>query len=364
MKRNSIQSALVGLTIVFGFGLIANCQDATMEVVLEGLNNPTSVVIQPGTGVVFVADSGAQRIIRVVDGQAEDVITGFPKDIYGKGPLYDIGPLSLLFIDQDTLMVGGGGLPAGEDTIALYKIPAAGEDAITAEDIEGEAKSLPETDSQPGEGDFYGLVRTGKGVFVTCNGDDEKGWIGLATLEEGKLKDFTRSIALMEETKVGGAVAITYSPDGFLAIGQMGSIRKDGDSLLTFCDPDDGEILATFPTGLNDITGLAYGPKRGRLFATEFNWQDKSKGALVKLVGAGDKCNARKVVDLEKPTSLTFTRSGDLYVTLAGNTSEGVEEPDGKLIMIKGLDDDPNQKPTTKSDEKPDNKSNEKPDNK
>lgn len=348
MKRSSIPSVLIGLTIFFSFELVANCQDAKMEVVLEGLNNPTSVAIQPGTGVVFVADSGAQRVIRVVDGKAEDVITGFPKDIYGKGPLYDIGPLGLLFIDQDTLMVGGGGMPAGEDTIALYKIPAAGENAISAEDIEGDVKSLPETDSQPGEGDFYGLARTGKGVFVTCNGDDEKAWIGLATLDEGKLKDFTRSIALKEETKVGGPVAITYSPDGFLAIGQMGSIRKERDSLLTFCDPDDGEILATFPTGLHDITGLAYGPKRGRLFATEFNWQDKSNGALVKLVGAGDKCNARKVIDLEKPTALAFSRSGDLYVTLAGNTSEGANEPDGKLIMIKGLDDDPNQKSADK----------------
>ena len=64
-------------TIIFGFGVIANCQDATFEVVLEGLNNPTSVAVQPGTGVVFIADSGAQRIIRVVDGLAEEVITGF-----------------------------------------------------------------------------------------------------------------------------------------------------------------------------------------------------------------------------------------------------------------------------------------------
>jgi DNA-binding beta-propeller fold protein YncE len=348
MKPSSTLSILIGATIFFRFGVMANSQDATFEVVLEGLNNPTSVAVQPGTGVVFVAESGAQRVIRVVDGQAEEVITGFPKDVYGKGPLYDIGPLSLLFIDQDTLMVGGGGMPAGEDTIALYKVAEVGADAITADDIEGEAKSLPATDTQPGEGDFYGLVRTGKGVFVTCNGDDEKGWIGLATLEDGKLKDFTRSIATKEETKVSGPVAITYSPDGFLAIGQMGSIRNEGDSLLTFCDPDDGEILATFPTGLNDITGLAYGPQRGRLFATEFNWKDKSKGALVKLVGAGDKCNARKVIDLEKPTALVFARSGDLYVTLAGNTSEGAETPDGKLIMIKGLDDDPAQPSTNK----------------
>ena len=345
MKSSDIVGQLAALIIAFGCATSSLGQDASFEVVLEGLNNPTSVAIQPGTGDVFVCDSGAKRVIRVVDGEAEEVITGFPKDVFGKGPLYDIGPLSLLFIDQDTLMVGGGGMLEGEDTIALYKIPSKGEPAIPADQFEGEAKSLPASDDQPGEGDFYGLARTGRGVFVTCNGDDEKAWIGLATLEDGLLKDFTRSIALKEKTQVNGPVAITYSPDGFLAIGQMGSTRGNRDSVLTFCDPDDGEILATFTTGLNDITGLAYGPKRGRLFATEFNWQNKSEGALVKLVGAGDKCNARKVITLEKPTSLAFTKSGELYVTLAGNTSEGVEEPDGKLVMIKGLDDEPNQKP-------------------
>ena len=346
MKPKIFSSLCIAATMLFGFTWNACGQDASFEVVLEGLNNPTSVAIQPGTGTVFVSDSGAQRVIRVVDGKAEEVITGFPKDVYGKGPLYDIGPLSLLFLDQDTLMVGEGGMVAGEDTIAIYKVPAKGEPAITADQTEGQAKSLPSSESQPGEGDFYGLVRTGRGVFVTCNGDDEKGWIALATLEDGKLKDFTRSIALKEETKVNGPVAITYSPDGFLAIGQMGSIRGNRDSLLTFCDPDDGEILASFKTGLHDITGLAYGPKRGRLFATEFNWQNKSEGALVKLVGAGDKCNARQIIALEKPTSLAFSKSGDLYITLAGNTSEGVDEPDGKLVMIRGLDDDPNQQPT------------------
>ncbi len=344
MKRNCLVQFGIILLTLLGIPGTANSQNATIDVVLEGLNNPTSIAIQPVTGVVFVADSGAQRVIRVVDGAAEEVITGFPKDVYGKGPLYDIGPLSLLFIDQDTLLVGSGGMPAGEDTIALYKIPAAGESAITADQHEGEAKSLPATESQPGEGDFYAMARTRQGVFVTCQGDDEKGWIGLATLEDGNLTGFTRSIATKDETTISGPVAITYSPDGFLAIGQMGGIRKAGDSLLTFCDPDDGKILATFTTGLNDITGLAYGPKRGRLFATEFNWLDKSKGALVKLVGAGDKCNARKVIDLEKPTALAFSPAGDLYVTLAGNTSEGAEKPDGKLVVIKGLDDDPGGK--------------------
>lgn len=62
---------------------------------------------------------------------------------------------------------------------------------------------------------------------------------------------------------------------------------------------------------------------------------------MVKLVGVDEGCEARRILKLEKPTSLAFTPEGDLYVTLAGNTSEAAAEPDGKLIMIKGLDEDP-----------------------
>jgi hypothetical protein len=339
----------------------AIAQETTLETVVEGLNNPTGIAIQPGTNHVFVADSGAGRVIRVVDGKLQEVITDFPTDYYGKSPIYDIGPLSLMFIDQFTLVVGGGGLEDGEDSIQLYKIPEAGKAPITADQIEGEAQTLPaESDEIPGEGDFYSMANTSKGIYVTCNGDDAKGWIALATIVEGKLSNFKRSFALKEETKTNAPVAITLSPDGYLAIGQMGNIRGSGDSLLTFCDPEDGKILASFETGLDNLTGLAYGPKRGRLFATEFRKINQSaansgedseenvgeadlpSGALVKLIARGeDECEAVEIMRLDKPTSLAFSPEGDLYVTLAGNTSEGVETPDGKLVVIKGLDVEP-----------------------
>ncbi len=121
----------------------------------------------------------------------------------------------------------------------------------------------------------------------------------------------------------------------------MGSVTPKADSLLTFCDPKDGAFLGFYQTGLKDITGLAYGPKRGRLFATDFNWNDTANGALVKLVGVGDGCESRTILQLEKPTALAFNPAGDLYITLAGNTSEGAPNPDGKLVVVKGLDEEP-----------------------
>ncbi len=352
-SKRDLLSLCLGVMLA-AIGNVGIAQNAKLEIVQEGLNNPTSVAIQPGTGHVFVAESGALRVIRFVDGKLEEVITDFSKDFFRQdATLYEIGPLSLLFIDQDTLLVSA--CEIGDDSIAIYKIPKAGSEPIKADQIEGEEKRLPaEDDNVPNEGDFYGMVNTGKGIYITCNGDDSKAWIALATLEEGQLSEFKRSFALKEETKTNAPVAITLSPDGYLAIGQMGTIGGKADSLLTFCDPEDGKLLATFKTGMKDITGLAYGPKRGRLFATDFSWSDPAGGALVKLVGVDDACEAREICKLEKPTSLVFSPTGDLYVTLAGNTSkttDGAQDADGKLIVIKGLDEDPARSKDKKADE-------------
>ena len=328
--------------IVIACCFTANGQDAEVKTVVEGLNNPSGVAIQPETGHVFVADSGALRVIRIVDGKIEPVIVDFPKDAYGKGPIYDIGPLGLCFLDKDTLVVGGGGSADGEEKLYLFKVPAAGAEPIKADKTEGDAQMLPPDGDIVGEGNFYGLAKGASGIYVTCNGDDEKGWVSLAQLEGGKLKDFTRKIATKEATKVDAPVAITISPEGHVTVGQMGEINTPGDSLLTFYN-EEGKMLDNFKTGMHDITGLAYGPKHGRLFATDFNWLDTDNGGLYKIVARdnANRCEAVEIAKLKKPTALAFTPEGELYITLAGNTSEGSEKPDGKLVMIKGLDVDP-----------------------
>lgn len=315
-------------------------QDAVVETVLEGLNNPSGVAVQPETGHVFVCDSGALRVIRVIDGKAQEVITDFPKDIYGKGPFYEIGPLGLMFLDRDTLVVGGGGLADGEDMLRVFKVPAVGENPIKADQLHGEAMVLAADDDLEGEGNFYALAKGTKGVYVTCNGDDVKGWVSLATLEDDyKLKDFKRSIATKEAINIDAPVAITVSPERHIVVGQMGETNKPGDSQLTFYS-EAGELLDNFRLGLHDITALAYSPIRKRLFCTDFNWGDPDEGGLYKIVKARTKrgCETQLIVKLKKPTALAFNSDGDAFITLAGTTAEGNEKPDGKLVMIRRLD--------------------------
>src|SRR5690242_19091099 len=87
---------LVGLALVC-LPWTASAQQAKVEEVVGGLSNPCGIALQPGTNQVYISDSANGRICRVANGKLQDVITGSPKDVYGKGPFYDIGPLGLVF---------------------------------------------------------------------------------------------------------------------------------------------------------------------------------------------------------------------------------------------------------------------------
>ena len=356
-NRNSfftkIYSAVVIATICLGFLLVINCQanaqDAIPEVVTKGLNNPSGIAIQPETGHVFVADSGAGRIVRVIDGKVEAVITDFPTEKYGPNSTSKIGPLGLLFLDKKTLVVGGGGLPNGKDLLRVFEVPGVGAGSIKAAATKGDTFALPASgkegkdDFEPGEGNFYGLAGGSEGVFVTGTGNDAKGWVSFATVKMDQISKFERKIDTKEVTRVDSPMAATISPQGYLVIGQMGKIKNEKDSLLTFYDQS-GTKMGVYRTGLNDITGLAYGPRHGRLFALDFNWANPKRGGLFKLVDMNDEtqCEAVLMSRLDKPTALAFTKDGDCYITLAGSATPN-GQPDGKLILIRQLDIDPNE---------------------
>ncbi len=329
-------------------------QDVTKETIVEGLNNPCGIAIQPGTNHIFIADSGAQRIVRIVDGKIQDVITGFPKDTYVGAMNFEMGPLGMIFVDNDTLVVGGGGLPDGDEMLRVYKIGAPGADPISADKMES-SFTLPADGATVGEGDFFGLVASQKGVYVTCNGDDTKAWIARADLDGNKLSNFRRFIATKEYTETDAPGGITISPEGYLAVGQIGSTGSEKDALLTFYS-EEGQLLDKFPTGLHDITALAYGPKRKRLFAVDFSFSNPSNGGLFKLVETNDDagCAAVKITELDKPTAMVFDKNGDLYVTVCGTPSKIEEKVDNKKSDVEKASEKSNvEKSSDESTDKP-----------
>ncbi|MCA9262368.1 MAG: hypothetical protein KDA60_00905 [Planctomycetales bacterium] len=312
--------------------------DPPMETVTTGLVNPCGVAVQPETGHVFVADSGAGRIIRIVDGQAQEVIVDFPRDMYGKGPQYAIGPLGLVFLDQHTLVVGGGGLPDGEDLVRVYTVPGPGADPLPADQMKL-SLGLPADGAMLGEGNFYGVASSPEFLFVTANGDDAKGWIARARRTKNHLGKLERFLATKEAVHADAPTAVTISPRGELVVGQMGELDDATDALLSFYGPKTGALLLNLGTGLYDITSLAYHPISGNLYALDFAWAKPEHGGLFRLDEAASdrgtpRCAAVKIASLDKPTACTFSAAGELYITVIGSTDDATAQP-GKLLKLK-----------------------------
>ncbi|MEO8270775.1 MAG: hypothetical protein ABI557_13715 [Aureliella sp.] len=302
------------------------------EVVLEGLNNPCGLAIQPETATLFIADSGNHKIVKFVDGKAVDAITDFPGDVYGKGPMVNIGPLGLLFLDKNTLVVGGGGLPDGEELLRVYTLPEDGS-AIKA-DAMSASFPLAASDELKGEGNFYALAATGDGIYVTCNGDDTKGWVSKATISGNTVSGYERYLATKEATEVDAPVGITTSPDGYLVVGQMGEINVPGDSLITFYDAASKEMLLNVKTGLHDIAAVTYS-KRGQMYVLDYAWADSTQGGLFQVLEDTESetgVRTKKITALDKPTAMVFDASGNLYVTVIGVATDASSQ--GQLIKI------------------------------
>jgi glucose/arabinose dehydrogenase len=324
------------------------------KVLVTNLENPTGLAIHEKTGHVFIASRYGVYRFDPKEADREKRVTleidGYPTDVYGKGPMYNIGPLGLAFMDADHLVVGDGSRPDGQELVRVYKIgempleqwikedqaaftlgPIAAEEGVTA----------------MGEGNFYGVAVGSGAIFITCNGDDTKGWIAKAEIADGKPGDLKLTIATKvktEETLGTGVDApgpAIFTEDGELLVGQKGEVNVAGDSLLTFYDPATGDLKRALKTGLNDVAGLAYSPKTKKLYAADFSWLDATaendeakKAGLYELTIGEEAAEAKLVLKLDKPAALAFDKNGKLYLTAFGTQEEGSDLSPGQLLVI------------------------------
>ncbi len=320
------------------------------------LDNPSGLAIHPKTGHVFIASHDG--IHRFIPGElplkCPLEVTGFPTDVYGKGPKYNISALGVAFLDDEHLVVGDGSRPDAEELVRVYKIaekhsgkPQKETDAVYTTGPIGASE-----ESVKGEGNYYGVAVLDGVVYVTCNGDDTKGWISKFSIKDGKATPLTPYIATKIATNVDAPVPIAVSPDNkTLVVGQMGEVGTPGDSLLTIYDPKtfnpkEPKAEKKWETGLSDIAGLAYSPKTKKWYCTDFAWAKPEDGGLFELNIEGDKVTAKKLAKLDKPTALAFDKEGNLYVAVFGTAipekdDENNKNQDadkmtpGKLLMIE-----------------------------
>ncbi len=335
MKR--LTSMIIASVAVALFASPANAQKG--RTILKGLDNPSGVAVAKGN-VIYVATHGG--VLAHKGGKEAKTVTaveGFPTDIYGKGPKYNIGPLGVALLDDGRLVVGDGSRKDGEELVRVYNV-GKGLPEKTLKEADAAQTLGPITASDltaKGEGNFYGIAVGAGAIFVTCNGDDTKGWVSKAAIDGKKIGKLTPTIATKEATEVDAPVAITFSPEGDLVVGQMGEMGVPGDSLLTFYDPASGKLKACLETGLSDIAGLAYSPKTGKLYAVDFSWSEPEKGGLYQLEVEGDEVNVKKVAGLDKPSAIAFDSKGNCYVTQFGTAKDGDKGAPGSVVRFKGL---------------------------
>lgn len=322
----------------------AQAQNPTLvepTLVVGGLTKPTGIALQPETGVVFVSDSGAGRIVRIADGKLEAVIEGSRTGDSDTANREAVGPLALAFFDRQTLVVGDGGYSAGADCVRIFKLPEEPAKVLAYEaDAQTKLGPLPAKDGNPAVGFFVGLALAKHGLYVTSDGDADHGWVLKSDIRGTKFGELQRTIRTKTDSTVGFPTGIALSSRGEVVVGLMGAAETPGDSQLAFYSAKTNELLLKLEIGLHDISAIGYSPKTGLLYATDFAYGQPAEGGLYRLdsdLSAGrQKIKAAKIARLDRPSALAFDKEGTAYVTVQGSAVEG-EKPAGAVVKVSNL---------------------------
>ncbi len=340
--------------------LAAEESKVKVETIVSDLVDPCGIAIQPSTENVFVSDSGAGRIVEVLrmkPDQAIPVITGFvpEKSTAIQDVAVHLGALGLAFLNEHTLVVGNSS-KKGDRTVLVFNLPveATGNDAKPLE-----ADSAKQRLGGPAEGEetvaaegkFYGLAVSPfapPALFAT-NPGSSRGWIFKAQIKSWssleKLNPFT-FIPAKVVSRVGlPSGGITINRRGLLVVGMANADPSKGSSVAFFnAKPETGGLLTTLPTTLHRITGLAYSPESGRLYAADFGDASAGSDGIYRLdaatVDGRSGIKAVKVAAVDRPTALVFSSDNTLFATAFGSIdkeSKNATAPKaGKLVKITG----------------------------
>lgn len=309
-------------------GLPAGAAEPAAKVIAEGLASPCAVAAQPESDEIFIAECGAGRVVRIADNKAIEVIGGFDKAVFGDGPKSESRPWGLCFLDSSTLLVGGGSPADSRELVRAYELPKVGESTRKIEDAKV-VISLSAPNEPEGKRHFRAMAATKDAVFLSVQGQDGQGWISRCVREGNKLATFIRYLPAEGPAQPDPPLTLVSSPQGYLLAGQTGAADVPKDSVLNFYHPKNKKRLMHLPTGLFDLTGLAYSEKTGQLYATDVAWMAAEEGGLFQLIagppGAEPRLQAKRIAKLDKPTALGFGKDGALYVTVLGSGGSGGE---------------------------------------
>jgi hypothetical protein len=318
-----------------------------VETLLTGLSNPCGVAIRPaapgGQEEVFVADSGALKVVRVPGsepGQPTDVVTGFTEATFGEEPIR-VGPLALLFLDRDHLLVGASG-NEGRASVRMYELPDPPR-PLSAAQAQQQVDFPADGAAAGGADHVYSMVRTRANdhvpdaVILASFRNDRSGMLRKIAVRAGTLGDLQTFHD--EKNRPGEPADVGLAERGYIVAGQAGTLDKPRDSWLDFFNPIDGARVMELPIDLYDVVALAYSPTTGSLYAADIAWMAPDEGGIFRVDDLGEagkpRCVPVRMAEVNRPSALAFAPDGTLYVTAFGKPN-GDETNTGVLLKITG----------------------------
>jgi hypothetical protein len=303
----------------------AVAEDVAVDTVFRDLQRPCGVAVRPGGTAdrydVFIADSGAGRVVRwsnLAPKQASEIVTGF-KTHRVADPFHQTGPVALVFLDPGLLVVGTS-RDNGGDLVRAYELPD--DESLLSAEVDRESNSP--RDGLDGA-TCSAMARSRANEFVpdmlvlAIRGANGLGRLMMARVQAG-IVGRPRPFGAADAADSPRAVAVSNS--GRILVGDAGG-------RLTFYNPIDGKVELALATDLNQLSGLAYSPTSGSLYAADF------AGGIHRIDDASEPgrpaCRSVQIADVSGPTALAFAPDGALYVVTFGS-----DKDDGTLEIITG----------------------------
>ncbi|MEZ6089847.1 MAG: hypothetical protein R3C05_17825 [Pirellulaceae bacterium] len=344
MKCKSTFTAL--LAILFGCHAMAQELQIglpdTMQAKLAvtGLCNPSSVTFSPD-GQLTICDSGNGRVLLLDDGdKLKEYATGFTTEFWKVdaetgAKRFKLGPLSAVWVDQDTLAVTNAGLGDGEETVVFFDKPGKVESATAT----GSVGPTSDDPADKGEGNLTGmsLSADGKTIYLAGQGADAKSWIMSVDVASKKLATFASADEAGIEIN-SPMDTMPWGDDSVLAL-YSGAGGKD-DGLIVRWDLASKKALAkwTLP-GLTDPMGFARVPGSDDLVVVDNNWAltEVKPGRLARVTLSQESGDATVKVLSDKllgPVSCTFGPDGGLYIAQLGKE---FDKNMGQVLVVSGI---------------------------
>jgi hypothetical protein len=294
-------------------------------VVADGLNNPSCVTFR-ADGALTICDSGNGKVIVVKDGKSTDYITGFATEYWkvdadtGK-KRFKLGPLSAVWVDEDTLAVTNSGVGDGAETVMFYDGPGTADSGKATNPV----TATTDDPKDKGEGNLTGLSisKDGSTLYLGGQGADAASWVLSVDVKSRKLQ--TAFSADKAGISVNSPMATIVEDDGHVLALYSGKGGTD-DGLIVKWDPKAMKVVSQWALpGLTDPMGFdRMPPALGGFIVVDNNWSltEVKDGRLAHVIlpDGGGNAQVNVVADkLKGPVSCAFSPEGELYIAQLGD---------------------------------------------